>query len=778
MKIIFSYILLILLISCVSSTLNPSKNKKGKTKSSKQEANFKVNKGPQEQSVYERNLVNNEPLASDIISEAHTYYKDTSLKNFNGTVLGYVTPWNSHGYDVAKIFGPKLNIISPVWLQIMRISDQKYEITGTHDIDKGWMKEVREKGKITKFFPRILFEHFTDKDYSKLLTYHEEINAAVQAIITTCKKYNFDGVVLELWSQLAQRVDDHHLINLVKSIGSQLKTVNIGCILVIPPSQRGPDIFNEDHFDQLWEDVTAFSLMTYDFSSYQRPGANAPLYWMKRVVEHITHSTEKLQEKRAKILLGLNFYGYDFTPEGGEAVVAETYLSLLKHVKGRLKFDEKDHENYFEVKTSTGKHLVFYPTLYSIQQRIDLAHMNRFSTKNPYSFTHQTFISYPNFEPKKIWSILRHGTRLPSKKVISKYQSLVHIRDELLENSTLLSDQQRHAFKNWKPMDIQLEHQKFITKEGEQEHLLLGTRFRKRFPTFFKSMPSLTFKHTPTQRTQKSAEKFIQGLFPANGSNIKPIVVDRDDPVLRPYKGCSLWRKTVKKNKDVSLKEKRNFQSSELVDNVVNEFRSFTQIDHLTIDDIELIYTMCGFESSWNYKLFNGRSVWCSLFTNENHFKIMEFLEDLEYYWIDGYGYEITKNVACKTVNDIFINLDPSIDEKKATFYFTHSGTILKLLTSLGLYKDDYDLTAENFHDDRQWKTSIIDSFSSNIVVILYESKQGPYVQLLHQEQIVNLPKCHMNQYGMCPYEVFEELYNNKAKHCNLSELCHVKDEL
>lgn len=54
-------------------------------------------------------------------------------------------------------------------------------------------------------------------------------------------------------------------------------------------------------------------------------------------------------------------------------MIGGTYLSLLNHVKGRLKFDEKDHENFFEVKTNSGRHFVFYPTLFSIQARIDLA---------------------------------------------------------------------------------------------------------------------------------------------------------------------------------------------------------------------------------------------------------------------------------------------------------------------------------------------------------------------------------------------------------------------
>lgn len=92
MKLLLYLVALVIVASSVLATLNPSKNKKGKQKAKTVPSVIKVKSGPQENSVYERNLVDNEPLASDIIAEAHTYYKDTSLKNFNGSVLGYVTP--------------------------------------------------------------------------------------------------------------------------------------------------------------------------------------------------------------------------------------------------------------------------------------------------------------------------------------------------------------------------------------------------------------------------------------------------------------------------------------------------------------------------------------------------------------------------------------------------------------------------------------------------------------------------------------------------------------
>lgn len=59
---------------------------------------------------------------------------------------------------MAKIFGNKFTHISPVWLQIHRRGAEKYEVTGTHDIDKQWVVDVRNAGRErkTKGLPAIL----------------------------------------------------------------------------------------------------------------------------------------------------------------------------------------------------------------------------------------------------------------------------------------------------------------------------------------------------------------------------------------------------------------------------------------------------------------------------------------------------------------------------------------------------------------------------------------------------------------------------------------------
>ena len=216
-----------------------------------------------------------------------------------------------------------------------------------------------------------MFDKFTDKDYSSLLTFKEERDIVSKIILNTCNKYKFDGIVLEVWTALSARVEDEHLISLVTEICESLTHKNYDCILVVPPSRKQTyDLFSRRHFETLAPFVTAFSLMTYDYSTVQHPGANAPIHWIKEAVEHIS---PKNDENRGKILLGLNFYGNDYTPNGGGPIVGHEYLNLLKNFKGRLEYSEHDIENYFEVRAGSGRHMVFYPTLYSINERLKLA---------------------------------------------------------------------------------------------------------------------------------------------------------------------------------------------------------------------------------------------------------------------------------------------------------------------------------------------------------------------------------------------------------------------
>lgn len=59
------------------------------------------------------------------------------LAQLQGSPASVLCQWNSHGYDVTKVFGAKFTQISPVWLQLKRHGREMFEVTGLHDVDQG-----------------------------------------------------------------------------------------------------------------------------------------------------------------------------------------------------------------------------------------------------------------------------------------------------------------------------------------------------------------------------------------------------------------------------------------------------------------------------------------------------------------------------------------------------------------------------------------------------------------------------------------------------------------
>ncbi|TMS05253.1 Chitinase domain-containing protein 1 [Larimichthys crocea] len=320
-------------ISCcwlVSATLSKTDAKK----SHKAEAET----SPAELSVLERGLVVSDPHWKDIVKEEKRHCAHIK-RTFQGQVLGYVTPWNSHGYDIAKMFGPKLSSVSPVWLQLRRRGPETFDVTGLHDHDPGWVKAVRKSNKKIRMVPRLLFDGWSYQDYVSVLGSEDEIEElgselvdVAKVIRCCCSALNpirqccfsndsvalqtegFDGFTLELWSQLGVR-------------GSQ-------------------GMFGREEFEQLAPVVDGFSLMTYDYSSGARPGPSSPLPWVRDCVLQLAPNTQW----RQKILLGLNLYGLDFAGQGTEPILGGRYIELLREHRPKHLWDEYAGEHYFSYK--------------------------------------------------------------------------------------------------------------------------------------------------------------------------------------------------------------------------------------------------------------------------------------------------------------------------------------------------------------------------------------------------------------------------------------------
>ncbi|CAD5111391.1 DgyrCDS705 [Dimorphilus gyrociliatus] len=309
----------------------------------------------------------------DIVKEYRSYCDvERELKNFKGLTLGYVTPWNNRGYDIAKIFSKKFSYVAPVWLQLKRRGVQSYVIEGGHDIDKSWIKDVT-KNKPVKMLPRLLFDGWSGEDFHRLFSSEDEVEECAETIAKFVKSNRFHGIVLELWSQLGGHRREE-LLHVIEHIGKELRKNKKLFVVVIPPpllSNNAPGMISKDDFQKLSQSVDAVSLMTYDFSTPSRPGPNSPLQWMKACVESLV--PDPSSELRKKILLGLNFYGFDFVTGSGGPIIGSQYIDIISKYKPKLHWNSEYAEHHFSYRTGIGEHTVYYPTLKSILMRIDLA---------------------------------------------------------------------------------------------------------------------------------------------------------------------------------------------------------------------------------------------------------------------------------------------------------------------------------------------------------------------------------------------------------------------
>lgn len=106
---------------------------------------------------------------------------------------------------------------------------------------------------------------------------------------------------------------------------------------------------------------------------------------------------------------------------------------------------------------------------------------------------------------------------------------------------------------------------------------------------------------------------------------------------------------------------------------------------------------------------------------------ILEYFEDLDYYYNVGYGAprRLLENLQCPIMQDMidFLSNDSPSGES-VRVYNTHSGVFQVFLVALGVFGNDVPLTAANFNAQqaRQWRSSFLTPMATNMAVVRYES--------------------------------------------------------
>jgi chitinase domain-containing protein 1 len=356
------------------------------------------------ESAGERGLVKADVTAAEILEHSHQYWQTTNVRHFtHGFTLGYVTPWNTHGYDVAKKFALKFTHISPVWFQIKLKNlppkegktkgTIKVTIEGGHDADAKWIQDVKDAGSDhgrqirVAIVPRFIVEPESPDLYVKLAQREGLQKIVISKIQKAIEEHQLDGMVLEMteaWAVVMQQSTAqvrNELNAFIMRLGAALhssKPAPKQLILVVRPHFTGSPYFQNFDFQRLHKYVDAFSLMTYDHPNPNGPGPNAPIKWVKdSILALIGEEEQHNLDLQKKILAGVPFYGYRY-PAGEQprAIVGHEVIKAVESdPDARVTYDDVAAEHIITVKdpkTDTEEQ-IYYPTLYSFGRRLDLA---------------------------------------------------------------------------------------------------------------------------------------------------------------------------------------------------------------------------------------------------------------------------------------------------------------------------------------------------------------------------------------------------------------------
>ncbi|XP_055690989.1 multiple inositol polyphosphate phosphatase 1-like [Lutzomyia longipalpis] len=404
----------------------------------------------------------------------------------------------------------------------------------------------------------------------------------------------------------------------------------------------------------------------------------------------------------------------------------------------------------------------------------DREQARHYATKSAYqiikSGDSSRYYSIPNCEPTKFWMLSRHGTRLPSAKDMQKLRGLIDLRDQIIDNyekrrskpdTGALCDADYHGIKNWRwDSNLTGNFDNFLTSQGWEDLVLLAKHYQRILPNVLPNIytsDKYLFRHTGIQRTEESFRAFVEGLFGVNAYQHVTLPPDNNNTLLRPYDYCPAWE-TQSDVIDEPSSEMSKFIASEIYQDMLNQVSQRLGFKfQLTDDQVEQIWDMCRYEQAWYLQKL---SPWCAAFT-KTHVEILEYKEDLKYYFKNGYGSPLNSKVACALVADMMKNLE-SDAQPQAVAYFAHDSAIQLLMTALGANKDRDSLRADNFlqNNRRTWRTSDIAPFGANLVAIKYncpESNEPKKVMFFLNEKPVSLDWCRV---GLCDWKDVRQMYN------------------
>lgn len=420
--------------------------------------------------------------------------------------------------------------------------------------------------------------------------------------------------------------------------------------------------------------------------------------------------------------------------------------------------------------------------------------IHRLSTKTAYFNAEKDSSNWEDFQnevsgcvAQQAWLLVRHGTRFPTGNDMNRLVDVLpSVAKQIVFNHQqgrgCLPDADITQLTDWFPPYGPRDKEQ-LQEMGFEELYSIGEYWRDMFPHLFNvQYDPFKFKvdFTTKNRTGQSAYHFMRGMFGDDAiGGIELPQPYSPNFILKFYKSCPRWMREVYKNNETTYRERLLFVNEKEFQSVIHAVSAKLGFLHpLTTRQIESIYDECRYETAW---WPNRKSPWCSSFSDHD-FEVMEYYQDLKYYYEDSYGTPLNSETACETVNNIYSHFRSTVISGKAVpqgiFNFAHDKTIFQVLARMGIFKPSQHLRHDNFAEmkNRIWKTSYVSPFAANLALVLYSCGSTYRVGTFFEGQPIPIPgKCESL---LCQWEELQPWFDHNAQTCNLSKLCMIHDEL
>lgn len=405
------------------------------------------------------------------------------------------------------------------------------------------------------------------------------------------------------------------------------------------------------------------------------------------------------------------------------------------------------------------------------------------ATKTAYHFVHggkTRFQTVPNCQPVQIWMLAAHGTRCPTVDEIQEIVALTDLKEQILNNHETrgeghMCNRDLENLRRWQPNEyLTPQRAEVLTPQGVEDMRLLARRLQSNFPELLQPnveyITPANYKFRATE-ARDSMAAFMEGLFESRTAVLSentPI----NDTLLTAYKTCERWNQNVEHEQSLENTERNKFDAGPEFQNLLkNVSRRLGFLYSLSTEKIDAIYDACRYEKAWTVTKL---SPWCAVFSKQE-LRILEYREDLDYYYKAGYGREINAHLGCPLLHDMMQHFwdlanDQKSNEPTGIFYFSDIISLQNLLTVMNINDDSTKLTSYNFKDmaRRQWRTSMISSFAANLIAVFYkcnDSNDRNKVMFYLAEKPVRYEGC---QVGLCDWEFLNRRFSKLASNCKL----------